>query len=216
MQAEVDPRLRIGYAPSSMNPFSRILIASAFAATTLLGTHVSAQQSVRIAVVDTRRAIELSEDGMRASATLKKIFDSRQQELSRKEQDLMKQREEIDRQSRVVSKEALQKRLEDWQRQTMELQATFVEYNKELQKKERELLLPVQERVITTIRRLAAQDGFDVIVDKANVAFVRTDLDLTDRVIQMVNGGGVARPAASGSAAPAPPAPPAPPPAPKP
>jgi outer membrane protein len=199
-----------------MNPFSRILIASAFAATTLLGTHVSAQQSVRIAVVDTRRAIELSEDGMRASATLKKIFDSRQQELSRKEQDLMKQREEIDRQSRVVSKEALQKRLEDWQRQTMELQATFVEYNKELQKKERELLLPVQERVITTIRRLAAQDGFDVIVDKANVAFVRTDLDLTDRVIQMVNGGGVARPAASGSAAPAPPAPPAPPPAPKP
>jgi outer membrane protein len=49
------------------------------------------------------------------------------------------------------------------------------------------------------IKRLAAQEGYDLVVDRAMVAFVRTDLDLTDRAIQSYNAGGAA---AGGGAAP--------------
>jgi outer membrane protein len=80
----------------------------------------------------------------------------------------------------------------------VELQGTFVEYNKELEKKQRELQDPILERVMSTIKRIAGTDGYDLIVDRATVAFSRSDLDLTDRVIQLANGGG------GGSSAPAP------------
>jgi outer membrane protein len=144
---------------------------------------------MKVAVVDVQRAVTQTEDGLRAQATLKKVFDNRQQELNRKQAELAKQKEEIDKQSRVLSKEALEKRVGDWQKQMMELQTTFLEYNKELEKQQKALMDPIVERVYGSIKRIAGTDGYDLIMDKATTAYVRSDLDLTDRVIQMVNGG---------------------------
>ncbi len=89
----------------------------------------------------------------------------------------------------MLSQAALQKKVDDWQKQMVELQQTFVEYNKELEKKQKELTDPIFERVIGAIKRIAGTDGYDLIVDRATVAFSRSDLDLTDRVIQIANGG---------------------------
>ena len=160
---------------------------------------------MRVAVVDVQRAVAQTEEGLRAQATLKKIFDSKQQELNRKQTDLQKQREDIEKQAKVVSKDVLQKRLDDWQKQMMELQSTFVEYNKELEKKQKELTDPIVYRVQESIKRLANSENYDLIVDKVTVTFVRSDLDLTDRIIQMANSGGggasaPAKPAGSASA----------------
>lgn len=144
---------------------------------------------MKVAVVDVQRVVMQTEDGLRAQAMLKKVFDSKQQELNRKQTDLQKQKEDIDKQAKVLSKDAIQKRVEDWQKQMMELQSVFVEYNNELQKKQKELTDPIFEKVMGIIKRLATQEGFDVIVDKQTVAFVRTDLDLTDKCISLYNGG---------------------------
>lgn len=156
----------------------------------------------KVAVVDVQRAVASTEDGLRAQATLKKLFDNRQQELNKKQTDLQRQREEIDKQAKVLPKDALEKRVNDWQKQMMELQAIFVEYNKELEKKQKELTDPVFEKVMQIIKRLATTESIDLIVDKATVAYVRGDLDLTDRCIQMYNSGG-----GGGSAPPTGPAP---------
>jgi outer membrane protein len=165
---------------------------------------------MKVGVVDVQRAVSQTEDGLRAQATLKKLFDSRQQELNRKQGDMAKQREDIEKQAKVISKESLQKRLDDWQKQMLELQATFVEYNKELEKKQKELTDPIVERVMASIKRLANTENFDLIVDRAAVAFARSDLDLTDRIIQMANSGGAPAPKpapAAGSGAPPAPGP---------
>lgn len=162
-----------------------------------------ASAQTKVAVVDVQRAVASTEDGLRAQATLKKLFDSRQQELNKKQQDLQRQREDIDKQSKVLPAAALQKRVEDWQKQMIELQAIFVEYNKELEKKQKELTDPVFEKVMRIIKQIAQAENIDVVVDKATIAYVRGDLDLTDRCIQMYNSG-------SGGAAPAAPAQPPP------
>jgi outer membrane protein len=178
---------------------ARFLVAAVLATlVTLLGKPASAQ--MKMAVVDVQRAVMQTEDGLRAQATLKKLFDSRQQELNKKQIDMQKQKEEIDKQSHVLSQAALAKKVDDWQKQMVEIQSTFVEYNKELEKKQKELTDPIFERVIGVIKRLAGADGYDLIVDRNTVAYARSDLDLTDRVIQMANGGGPAP--APGAAAP--------------
>jgi outer membrane protein len=87
----------------------------------------------------------------------------------------------------------------------VQLQQVFVEYNKELQKRQGELTQPIFQKAMGIIRRLATQEGFDVVVDKQAVPYARSDLDLTDRVITLYNSGGAgeAAPAPKGSAAPA-------------
>jgi outer membrane protein len=155
-----------------------------------------AAAELKVAVVDVQRAVASTEDGLRAQATLKKLFDTKQQELNRKQSDLQRQREEIDKQSKVLGKDALEKRIADWQKQMMELQAIFVEYNKELEKKQKELTDPVFEKIMGIIKRLATSENIDLVVDKATVAYVRGDLDLTDKCIQMYNSAGGGAPSA--------------------
>jgi outer membrane protein len=164
------------------------LFSIALALACFLGTGVASAEQ-KVAVVDVQRAVASTEDGLRAQATLKKLFDNRQQELNKKQTDLQRQREDLDKQSKVLPKDALEKRVGEWQKQMMELQAIFVEYNKELEKKQKELTDPVFEKVMQIIKRLATSENIDLIVDKATVAYVRGDLDLTDRCIQMYNSG---------------------------
>ena len=71
----------------------------------------AAPPPARIGVVDTQRAIMETEDGLRAQATLKKLFDSRQRELDKKQEDLQKERDDIDKQKAVLSQAALAKHL---------------------------------------------------------------------------------------------------------
>jgi outer membrane protein len=171
-----------------------------------------AQAQAKIAVVDTERAVMETEDGLRAQATMKKLFDSKQHELDKKQEELAKERDDIDKQRDVLSKGALAKRADKWQRDMMQLQQKFVEYNQDIQKKQSELTQPVFQKTMNIIRRLATQEGIDVVVDKKAVPYVRSDLDFTDRVITMYNSGGggdAAAPAAPKPAAPAPMAPPA-------
>ncbi|HMJ16419.1 MAG TPA: OmpH family outer membrane protein [Polyangiaceae bacterium] len=166
----------------------RLLVAFAVSGAALALAPAASAQS-KLGVVDTQRAIMETEDGLRAQATLKKMFDSRQRELDKKQDDLQKEREDIEKQKDVLSKGALAKRVEKWQREMVQLQTVFVEYNKELQKKQNELTQPVFQKAMGIIRRLATQEGYDLIVDKQAVPYVRSDLDLTDKIITLYNSG---------------------------
>lgn len=144
----------------------------------------------KIAFVDVQRAVMATEDGMRAQATLKKLFDKRQADLDGKQGELARARDDIEKQSRVVSREVLQKRMEDWQARMIRLQNDFVEYNKELQKKQGELTAPIIRKMMETIARLAKKNGYEAVLDKQATAYVRPDLELTEQVIQLYNTGG--------------------------
>ncbi len=84
---------------------------------------------------------------------------------------------------------ALAKRVDKWQREMMALQGVFVDYNEELQKKQGELTQPIVQKIMGAIRRLATQDGLDLVLDKQAAPYVRSDLDVTDRIITLYNQG---------------------------
>jgi outer membrane protein len=44
--------------------------------------------------------------------------------------------------------------------------------------------------MMAVIGRLAKKNGYELILDKQAAPYVRPDLDLTEQVIQMYNGGG--------------------------
>ncbi len=185
------------------------LVAATLGAAALLApAPAAAQTPAKIAVIDVRRAVLETEEGLRVQATLKKLFDSRQVELDQKQTTLQRDKEELekDAQAGKVAKEALQKRYESLQRQFAELQTVSVEYQREMQRKEGELTNPIVGKVMGIVRRIAAQDGYEMILDKSAVPYFRSDLELTDRAIQMVNSGQAGEPGAAPAKGATPPA----------
>jgi outer membrane protein len=148
--------------------------------------------SPRVAVIDLRRAVIETEEGLRVQATLKKLFDARQVELSQKERSLQGELEELEKEAKAgkAPPAAISQKREALQRQYAGLQQTLVEYQREMQRKEGELTQPMVQRVLGIIKRVATTEGFDAVLEKSAVPYIRADLDLTDRVIQMFNAGG--------------------------
>jgi outer membrane protein len=179
-------------------------LAALAIAVLVLGFSPLAAAQMRVAVVDTQRAVMETEDGLRAQATLKKLFDKRQKELDQKQKDLQKEREELEKNRAQINTEAMAKRVENWQREMTQVQAVFVEYNKELQQKQNELTQPIVQKTVGIIRRLATQEGFDLVLERQAATYFRADLDLTDRVITLYNRAGDAAPAAGAAPAAAP------------
>jgi outer membrane protein len=169
---------------------------SLFLATTLFAPTLVAD--MKIAVIDTQRVVMETEDGLRMQATLKKLFDKRQLEIDKRQNELQGQREDIDKQRGVLSQEALAARVDKWQRDVVQVQQTFVEYNKELQKKQNELMQPILQKVLGTVRRIATSEGYAMVIDKQAVPYVRNDLDVSDKTITAYNSG-AAEPAAVGT-----------------
>ncbi|HTJ81799.1 MAG TPA: OmpH family outer membrane protein [Polyangiaceae bacterium] len=166
----------------------RALFAFAIASM-LLVLPASRAHAEGIAVVDLQGAVLQTEDGIRAQATLKKLFDKRQQDLDSKQSRLAKMRQDIERQAKVLSRESLARRMEAWQREMLELQSVFVDYNKELEKKQREMTAPILQKMVAIISRLAQKSGYDLVLDKSAAPYARPDLDLTDKVVAAYNSG---------------------------
>jgi outer membrane protein len=157
----------------------------------LLTPRASDAQSEKggVAVVDLQGAVMQTEEGIKAQAQLKKLLDKRQVDLDAKQTSLARMRADIERQARFLSREALTKRMEVWQKEMLSLQGSFVDYNKELEKRQSELTAPIIQRMIALVTKIARQNGYDLVLDKRAAPYARPDLDLTDRVVQMYNAG---------------------------
>jgi outer membrane protein len=199
-----------------------VALSTVLGGAVLLGaTPASAQNAPKVAVIDVRRAVLETEQGLRVQATLKKLFDSRQVELDAKTRQLQADKETLEKeaQQNKISKEAIQKKYEALVKQDAELQRTTLDYQREMQRKEQEMTTPILQGILEAVKRIAAQEGFELVLEKSAVPYFRGDLELTDRAIQMYNSGqastpkGKPAPAAPAPAAPAPAAPPAAPPA---
>lgn len=151
----------------------------------------------KIAVIDVRRAVAETEEGLRVQANLKKLFDNRQTELDNKQQALAREKEDLDREAQAgkTSKDVLQRKFEALQKRALELQALSVEYQREMQRKESEMTTPILQKILGIIRRIASQDGYEMILEKSAVPYFRGDLEITDRAIQMFNSGQSTEPA---------------------
>ncbi len=151
----------------------------------------AAAQATKIGVVDLQRAINETEDGRKSKDKLKKLFESRQTGLDKKQENLKKLKEEIEKQQSLWTPEVRQQKFESYQKQLADLQQIYVDYQRELAEKEGELTKTIVERMEKILRRIGQTDGYTLIMERseAGIIYVPSNLDLTDVVIQRYNAG---------------------------
>ena len=81
--------------------------------------------------------------------------------------------------------------MQAYQKAFVELQSTYVEYQRELAQKEAKLTRNIIARMEQILRRIGQTEGYSLILERneAGVVWVPSNLDLTDMVIQRYNAG---------------------------
>ncbi len=178
-------RLVAAFAFATVSALPVVLPGTAFADGATPQSH--------IAIIDTRRAIMETEEGLRVQANLKKLFDQRQVELSDNEQKLTQEQEDIAKEEKAKGPSAAtEQKKEQWRMKAAQLQETLVNYQREMARKESEMTNPMLQKLLGIVKRIAAQDSYDMVVDKSAVPYFRPDLDITDKIIQLYNADGTA------------------------
>jgi outer membrane protein len=170
-------------------PAGRPAVPASPTPTTVEGATVATPASGKIAVVDTRRALMETEEGLRVRATLTKLFEAREIEFKNREKQLEQEREDLAKEEKAKPGASLEAKKDALKLKIAQFQQGLMEYQREAQRKESEATQPMLQKVLGFVSRVAAQEGYDIVVDKAALPYFRRDLDITDRVIQLYNAG---------------------------
>ncbi|MGO9377702.1 MAG: OmpH family outer membrane protein [Dissulfurispiraceae bacterium] len=146
----------------------------------------AAEMTVKIGLVDLNRAVNESAQGKKAKSELEAVIKQKQEALDEKGRALDKLKSDIDKQGSAMAAEAQKSKENDLERLTREYQRALAESQNEVRKKETELTGQIVKDLRETIKVVALEEKYDLIVDNnpALVFFADKGFDITDKVIK--------------------------------
>jgi outer membrane protein len=190
---------------TDMQRASRFLLAAALL---LCGSSALAEDS-KLGFVDMQRALNETEDGKKAKASLKKVFDQKQKELDEQQAQLKKDLEDLEKKRTLLPADKVREKEAELQSRMQKVQQTYLRHQQDLTGKEQEATAKIFERMTKIISKIAAAENFSMIMDKGALVYAKPHLDLTNELIRRYNSGegADAKAAAPNAAAPTPPKP---------
>ncbi|ROR32223.1 OmpH family outer membrane protein [Inmirania thermothiophila] len=161
----------------------RFLGVAAWVLAALLAAGGAGAAELRIGYVNPAKVLEAAPQRAAAEARLEEEFSPRQRELVAKQKELRGLEERLARDGAIMS-EAERGRLEQEIRSRQrELKREGDEFREDLNIRRNEELAKLQRLVAETIRRLAAEGGYDLVLTDG-VLYASERVDLTARVIE--------------------------------
>jgi outer membrane protein len=144
---------------------------------------------LKIGYVDLQKAVNEVDEGRAAKNQLKKDFDDKQKRLDREQEELKRMKADFDKQAVVMADEVRRDKQADLDRKFMEVQGLFVQLQKELSEREREMMRGIFEKMTVIIREIAEAEGFTMIFEKTDsgLLFAPASLDVTNELIRKYN-----------------------------
>ncbi len=148
----------------------------------------AARAEQKIGYVDLQRALNEVDEGKTAKAILQKDFADKQKQLDAKKAEFEKAQADFEKQAVVMSEAARKDKAQDLDRRARELQALFVNLQKDLSDRERDATRGIFDRMAAIVREIAETDGFTYVLEKgAGVVYAPASLDLTNELIRKYN-----------------------------
>ena len=153
----------------------------------LLGASVAmADTTPKIGYVDMQKAISSTSAGKKAKENLEKDFNKRKKELEKMEEDLRKAQEDLEKKAMVLSDDVKAKKQQSFQEEMLKYREAMGKSQMEIQKKERDLTMPILKDLRDMIEEVAKEQKFTMVLEKSeqSVMWAQKDLDLTDEVVK--------------------------------
>ena len=154
----------------------------------LAAVPAGARADLKIGYVDLQRALNEVDEGKSAKALLQRDFADKQKTLDAKKAEFEKLQADFEKQAVVMSEAARKDKAQDLDRRARELQALFVNLQKDLSERERDATRGIFDRMAAIAREIAEADGFTYVLEKgAGVVYAPASLDLTNELIRKYN-----------------------------
>jgi outer membrane protein len=140
----------------------------------------------RIAFIDVQRVLARSAAGVAAREALERDKAVMQKEMDGKRVELEKLREELEKKGALLTADARRDKQDLFERKRRDAARMADDFQKELERKEAQLLQRVLQEVSGIIEKIGKERGYYLIVEKrgAGVIYASTEADLTDEVIR--------------------------------
>jgi len=149
----------------------------------------AADPAVKIGFVDLQAVITQSKEGLAARGKVAAEAAEKQKEISAKEAEIKQMDAELQKQSPILSDAAKKDREEEIRRKLRDLKRLTEDFNRDLAKRESELVNDLLRDVTAVVRDYGKEKGFTLIVEKGQggVIYGSDQFDLTKEILERLN-----------------------------
>ncbi len=140
----------------------------------------------KLGYVDMQKAITMTSAGKAAKTKLEKAFKKKQAELKKKEADLKKMSKDLEKKALVLSDDVKLKKQQALQEEMLRYRELVGKSQLSIQKKERELTMPIIKKLKSVMGEIAKADGYTMILEKSeqSVLWAEDSANLTDKIVK--------------------------------
>lgn len=155
---------------------------------TWAGGPVFAQQ--KIGYVDTKYILDQMPEYATVQQKLDKLEQKWRQEIQKKQQEVKKLEREFEARELLYTEEERRKKqqaIKEARREVEQLRQRYFGPEGELYRRQKDLMRPIQKRILKATESVATADGYDYVLDKKGdtlFLYARSEHDLSDRVLR--------------------------------
>lgn len=137
----------------------------------------AANAQVKIAVINTQKALLETEEIKKAQADLEAKFKPRQEQMVKVQKELEDIQNQL--QSGKLNELGTQELNAEGQRKQRELQRMQQDLQEDVERERTEILQRAGTRMQEVVKKLSDEKGLDIVVDSANTVFFKTTFEIT-------------------------------------
>jgi outer membrane protein len=148
---------------------------------------VAEAAATRIGYIDLQKVLVRSVAGVAAREQLERERATMTKDLEVRKAEIDKLRDELEKKGLVLSSDARREKEELLQRKVRDARRLTEDLDKELQRKEQQMVGRIGQEVVGVVERLGKERGFLMILEKrgASVIYGDAESDITDEVIKL-------------------------------
>jgi outer membrane protein len=179
--------------------------------------HAQTATPSKVAIIHVQNAILSTKDGQKAQGELQTKFNSRKQQIEKKQADVQSLQDQMKKGSATMSDDAKNKIARDIDSGQKALQRDTEDFESDVQQEEGKIMQDLGQKMMDVIIKYATQNGFAMVVDVSNpqtpVLWADPGVDITNEIVKLYDQAHpsgatsmTAKPGAPPASAPKPPA----------
>lgn len=148
----------------------------------------SVYADVKIAVVDFREVFSKIPQRDAVEDKLKKEFQDRGESLQKLQNDIRTQIERLQKDGATMSDQAKTEAGRKIEQAKADLQLKGKAFEEDTQRRKNEEQAQLERKIVQEVNKLAAKDGYSIVLSREAVAYVQPQFDITAQVIAAVSG----------------------------
>ena len=137
--------------------------------------------------IDFTRVLNQSKAGAEAQEKLKKKFESENKKFLTEEENIKKQENELISQKKALSNDDYQKKLDELRKKVSKLQSDKQNSLNEIAKSRAKAREELLKNVNPILKTYMEENKIRIVVDKQSVILGDTELEITEKIIEILN-----------------------------